>query len=373
MLDKARKFIGNLINDEFLLGEGKKQRRTNLTLTAGFMILVSLVLFAIFLIRNDFIDVAGAGGTILVNLLVLFFLHRVKAQELALYIFAMGMLATAWFLLLFGSSQLYSALWVLAYPMVFCLFFGNAFARPYLTLMLASMLLFFSPLFDSWRLNTYSADFKMQLPFMFVTFSFLCMFAEYIRSRTSQRLLFMYKHYYESANRDQLTGLLNRRAFYDMIGREQARARRHHIGLQLVMSDIDHFKRINDRYGHQYGDRYLLHIARILVGQLRGEDYCFRWGGEEFLLVLPNTSPPQAKRAAGRLLETVRATPLYDEQVGEIATTMSFGVHAFALGMSADENIARCDKCLYTAKRNGRDRVEQGSVLSGCENELISP
>ena len=357
-----RVMLNNMVGDEYLLDNGKKRIKTNLTLTVASVILLSLVLFIIYLIRGNIYDASGVGVLAALNLLTLFFLYVVKRQEWALYIFSVGMLLFAFYLLLYGSSQVYSTLWILAYPMLFCLFFGNDFARPYLTLLLASMLLIFSPLFDGWRLNDYSADFQTQLPIMFVAFSLLAMFTEYIRERTSQRLLLMFKHYYESASRDQLTGLLNRRAFYDMIPRELARVRRHQIGLQLVMCDIDHFKVVNDHSGHQGGDLFLQHIARLLITQLRAEDYCFRWGGEEFLLLLPSTSPPQALMVARRLRETIQHTPMYDDRVGEIKATASFGVHAFDVALSVDENVARTDERLYEAKEKGRNRVEQTST-----------
>ncbi|MCL2748151.1 MAG: GGDEF domain-containing protein [Oscillospiraceae bacterium] len=359
MMARILGLLNNLVNDDYLLGDGEKRRRANLTFSAVFMIFVSFLLLLIGLLRKEYLDAAVAGATICFNLFTLFLLYRVRNYEWAQYIFAMGMLAVAWVRLLFGASQLYSALWVLAYPMLFCLFFGNAFARPYLTLLLASMIVILSPLFASWRTSEYPADLQMQLPLMFVAFSLLGMFAEYIRSRTSQRLLHMFKHYFETANRDQLTGLLNRRAFHDVIHRELARVRRHHIGLQLVMCDVDFFKSINDRFGHHGGDQYLRHIASLLLQQLRAEDYCFRWGGEEFLLLLPNTTPPQALLVARRLLEAIRDAPLADSEMGEIATTMSFGVHAFVTSLTIEENIALADERLYEAKESGRDRVVQ--------------
>ncbi|MDR3207289.1 MAG: GGDEF domain-containing protein, partial [Oscillospiraceae bacterium] len=316
LLGRFRRWLERLFNDDYLLGDQDKQWRTNLTVLAMFMFAFSLLMTGVYLLRGTLqdtaMDVAGSLGLALVNLLSFILLHTLRRHRLALYLFSIGMLMYAYYLLLFGSAELYSALWILIYPLVFCLFFGNAFARPYLTWLLAAMLLIFSPLFDPWRFNEYSASFRTQLPIMFTVSSLLTMFAEYIRHRTRQRLLSMFQHYYESANQDQLTGLFNRRAFYDVIARECSRAKRHQADLQLIMCDIDRFKVINDRLGHQGGDSYLIHIAGLLKNQLRGEDYCFRWGGEEFLLLLCSTAPLGALGVAQRLRESVARTPLRD-------------------------------------------------------------
>jgi len=358
--ERTRKLLNHLVDDEYLLGDGKKHVKTNLTFSTVFVILLSIMNLILRLIWDNIQGAIVNGALIAVCLLSLLLLYRLKRHEWALYLFAVGMMLYAYYILLFSTSNHFAPLLILIYPLLFCLFFGNAFARPYLTLLLISMLLFFSPLFDTWRVHDYTSGFYAQLPAIFVAFSLLSMFAEYIRKRTSQRLLAMFRSSYESANRDQLTGLFNRRAFYDVIAREQASARRHHTGLQLVMCDIDHFKVINDQKGHLGGDLCLNHLARLLLAQLREEDYCFRWGGEEFLMLLPNTSPAQALAVAQRLRDTIWRTPLEDGRVGEIRATMSFGVYAFDLELSADDNIARCDACLYRAKENGRNRVEQG-------------
>jgi len=357
--EKVRKLLNQLVDDEYLL-DGKKHLKTNMTFSIAFVLLLSWVNLFVHGIEGDIKGAAGSFAAAILCLLSLFLLYHLHHHTWAMYLFSAGMMIYAYYILLFCPPQSYTALLILLYPLLFCLFFGNSFAKPYLTILLLSMLIIFSPLLETWRGYGYSQDFISQFPLMFTAVFALAVFAENIRRRTSQRLLTMFRDSYESANRDQLTGLLNRRAFDDTIAREQARVRRYHTGLQLILCDIDHFKLINDQYGHLGGDLYLKFIAQLLQSQLRGEDYCFRWGGEEFLLLLPNTLPPQALLVAQRLRDVIRCTPMADEQLGEILATASFGVHAFDADLSVDENIARADKCLYLAKKNGRNRVEQG-------------
>ncbi len=354
-----RQTLDNLVNDDYLLDDQAKRWKTNLTFLNGFVFLMSLVVLPVYLARGFTLTIIGDLCVMGVCVLSVALLYGMRRHEWALYVLALGMMLYAFFLLLFGASEVYVSMWVLMYPLCVCFFLGNTFARPYLTLLLAAILFMLSPVFDGVRTAWYSAEFCTQFPIIFVVFSLLAMAAEYIRRRTGQKLMLMARHFYESANQDQLTGLYNRRAFYDIITREQARDRRHQGGLQLILCDIDHFKVINDRFGHQAGDRYLKHIAHLFKTQLRGEDYCFRWGGEEFLLVLPNTSPEGGLLVAQRLRDAVENAPLYDGLSGEIATTMSFGVQAVDNALSVDDNIALTDACLYAAKKNGRNRVEQ--------------
>jgi diguanylate cyclase (GGDEF)-like protein/PAS domain S-box-containing protein len=148
------------------------------------------------------------------------------------------------------------------------------------------------------------------------------------------------------ARSDALTGLPNRRALDDQLPREMARALRAGTGLCLAIVDIDHFKAYNDTHGHLAGDAVLRNCAAAWDGALRGEDTILRFGGEEFLVVLPDCGPDDAVEIVERLRA---ATP--DEQ------TCSAGLAAWRPGESVDELVARADEALYEAKESGRDRL----------------
>lgn len=148
------------------------------------------------------------------------------------------------------------------------------------------------------------------------------------------------------ARSDALTGLPNRRALDDQLPREMARALRMETPLCLAIIDIDHFKSYNDTHGHLAGDAVLRDCARAWDGELRGEDTIVRFGGEEFLVILPNCDQGDATEIVERLRG---ATP--DGQ------TCSAGLARWVAGESVDDLVARADKALYEAKESGRDRL----------------
>ena len=164
---------------------------------------------------------------------------------------------------------------------------------------------------------------------------------------------------HQLATTDTLTGLQNRRSFYERANAELARTRRHPtLGGALVMVDLDHFKRINDTFGHAVGDRVLQHVAQVIQDALRAEDFAGRLGGEEFAVFLAHASESDALQFAERLRGRIAATPVI-LPTGPITLTASFGCSALENGDPAiDTVLARADHALYRAKSGGRNRVE---------------
>lgn len=161
----------------------------------------------------------------------------------------------------------------------------------------------------------------------------------------------------EQANRDSLTGLFNRRYLEGTLEREQARCRREGAPLTMLMIDVDRFKRVNDDYGHQAGDEVLRVFGKLLLENARAEDVVCRYGGEEFLLVLPKMPLDSALERAGQLLRLFQETVV---QYGEmrIRTTVSIGVASTSEHAdSAEALLKRADRALYRAKAAGRNRV----------------
>jgi diguanylate cyclase (GGDEF)-like protein len=161
----------------------------------------------------------------------------------------------------------------------------------------------------------------------------------------------------DQANRDSLTGLFNRRYLEGTLEREMARCKREGTPMTMLLLDIDHFKLINDTYGHQAGDEVLRVFSRMLQDSARTEDIVCRYGGEEFLLVLPKM-PLDIARARGEyLLRLFESTPI---SFGDhrIRITTSIGIAGTPLHSSSAEGLIRCsDEALYLAKHNGRNRV----------------
>jgi diguanylate cyclase (GGDEF)-like protein len=152
---------------------------------------------------------------------------------------------------------------------------------------------------------------------------------------------------------DPLTELPNRRACEATLKREIVRAEREQQVLSVIMVDVDHFKQINDRFGHHVGDRTLIEIAQLLRRSVRGSDEPARWAGDEFVVVLPGTSLDGAQAVATRIRTAVAAA-----NIGATSATVTLGVAQFVLGEDDREALlSRADRNLYQAKRNGRDCV----------------
>ena len=156
------------------------------------------------------------------------------------------------------------------------------------------------------------------------------------------------------ATTDMLTGLLNRRAMTDQLESELARVSRSGNPVCVALIDIDHFKKVNDHYGHRMGDEVLRSFASLAQGDLRQVDQLGRWGGEEFLLMMPHVDASQAWVAVERLRNRIAAHPMGDS--GNLTVTISAGLAQFSHGESLDRWIERADQALYQAKQSGRNR-----------------
>ena len=157
--------------------------------------------------------------------------------------------------------------------------------------------------------------------------------------------------YERMAQTDRLTGIANRRGIEREIKQEMSRLRRYETPLSFAMFDIDHFKHVNDTHGHSVGDDVLREVARIIAKALRDTDLVARWGGEEFLVVLPETNGEGARLCADRIRLAVEKSAL------PVPLTISAGVHQASPGESLTEILDQTDKQLYLAKNSGRNRV----------------
>ncbi len=156
-----------------------------------------------------------------------------------------------------------------------------------------------------------------------------------------------------AANHDGLTGLYNRSRFDRILRDELTRQQRYGPSPSLVMFDVDHFKAVNDTHGHDVGDRVLVELTRRVDDCVRASDTLGRWGGEEFLILLPETAGDAAAAMAERIRARVESEPF--PEVGTV--TVSLGVATAGLRPTADELVKRADDALYQAKREGRNRV----------------
>ncbi len=167
-----------------------------------------------------------------------------------------------------------------------------------------------------------------------------------------------------AAYTDPLTRVANRRAVEEQLERAVSRARRHGTGLGVALVDIDHFKRVNDTFGHQEGDAILHAVARRLEQHVRREDVVGRWGGEEFVVLAPDTSPDGMPMLAERLRAAIAAAPV-ETGHGSVPLTVSVGWAEWA-GHSPEALLAAADGALYAAKAAGRDAVRGADGTSAA-------
>jgi diguanylate cyclase (GGDEF)-like protein len=186
------------------------------------------------------------------------------------------------------------------------------------------------------------------------------------RLRVGERILHLEDRLVEAreqmrfkATHDHLTSLWNRGVIVDLLGRELTRSQRENVCTALILGDLDHFKNINDRYGHLVGDQVLREVARRLLHSVRSYDFVGRYGGEEFLIVLNNCRPDSARARAEEIRKSICTRPVQTD-VGPLEVTMSSGLlRSTDWGhRPAEDLIHEADSALYAAKTAGRNRVQ---------------
>ena len=177
---------------------------------------------------------------------------------------------------------------------------------------------------------------------------------EITREQSESRLLKM-------AQTDALTGLANRARLSDVFEQERKRSLRNGTPLSMLVLDLDHFKQVNDQYGHDMGDRVLQAVSDLLKQSMREQDFIGRWGGEEFLAILPDTNFNHAGESAERIRKSVEELELYSDGI-RVCVTLSIGITQYRADELLSDAIARADVALYESKSAGRNRVEVAEV-----------
>ncbi|MFT6980329.1 MAG: two-component system cell cycle response regulator [Marinobacter psychrophilus] len=233
------------------------------------------------------------------------------------------------------------------------------------TLFIIPLMLFFA------ALVIVDLEFKQLLPFLFDPL--VMIFVGMVVSRSLSQLRrseFLTRQQLKSlALTDQLTGLLNRHAIHTSLEQLVARYARHGHPFSLILGDLDKFKRVNDSYGHNVGDDVLIETANRLQDHVRAGDIVCRWGGEELLVVLPDTELDSALAVAEKLRCAVGETPMAAGGQS-IKQTISFGVTGYHNGEHIDTTIMRADSALYLAKEGGRNRAASVEPGAGAPDSI---
>jgi len=209
---------------------------------------------------------------------------------------------------------------------------------------------------ESLLIAKYSVEFKLRILYSYLTVTFLSAFYEHSRNSSYQYTLELSKKYQQLAIIDPLTKLSNRREGLQILEREQTKLKRTPEKLSIMLCDVDNFKAINDSYGHNIGDRVLVELASLFKSQVRAQDNVTRWGGEEFLFILPQTPMGNAIELANKLHSSIREISI-KHQNHTIILSVSMGVSELGAEQSITDAIDRADKCLYQAKTSGKDQT----------------
>ncbi len=253
-----------------------------------------------------------------------------------------------------------SLLWISLYPPVVILGSGLRYGTiAFSTFYIFLLLLFLTPLEVFLSLPVGEGIRIRLLLTLLGSYGFVACI-EYVRHRTNIALQCAVLRLEQTSLTDSLTGLGNRRDFDKFLAWSMAKTRRKDETFALALMDIDHFKKVNDTYGHEIGDQVLQHISTQILTQIRTADRLFRWGGEEFSLIMPNTCLNEALAGAERIRNHIERTPFILGQE-KVYITISIGVYAGTEHVDSKKPLSVADQCLYRAKSTGRNRVYGGS------------
>lgn len=293
------------------------------------------------------------GGALLLLLNAFWFRHH---QQLSRACWLESVLISLFVLVLVwhGGAQNTALYWAFPFPLVvFGLLGGRAGIVVNLLLLACLLLLLFGP---DLQQSQYEPNQVSRFLASFCTVVAVGWINEHFRERSHHSMSQLQHQKEQQANTDALTGLANRR-FLDAVLPEHARMQPDlFFPMAVVMTDIDHFKHINDSFGHDQGDLVLQKAAELFKQKLRTQDICCRYGGEEFLLLLPKTSLADAKRVADKIRASIAQQRLLTQHP-DLVITGSFGVAEADSVPDIQAAIKRADQQLYVSKGNGRNQV----------------
>lgn len=316
-----------------------------------------LLIFGISALLNDRILIAAvlltASTVTLVNFILLIAGSDIEKSS---YGVSLIIICVSLFLIMNGGVENTGLLWT--YSAIPLILFLHGHLRGLIImiffLIIASLIMYWPS--DIYAHTSYPASLKIRYLASYIALLLMSWVYEYTAHQTYVRWRNLSDLFAEQARTDVLTGISNRRDIMEKINYENLRAKRRQEQYTLLLIDIDHFKQINDRYGHDAGDQTLILVANTIKNTAFQRDLVGRWGGEEFMVILPDTNTENAMQAAEKIRISVNETLI--EYAGEIIpVTISIGLASSDETYTPDTYIKVADNCLYNAKARGRNCV----------------
>lgn len=354
VLDRTQ---GNLILRWNAWKGSDQLRRIGLPTLYSYIALFLLIAFAV----ESFVQHRDKYGIVLLVFAVLTLLTNVylrisdnKHTANTIIVILFGLLCL--FLLYTGGNGGTGPIWFSVFP-ILALFVQKLWAGTVsvLTLFIITVLLLWHPIAD-FDPSIYSHEFKERILVVYVTISIMTFLYAFLRTSTEMLMDNLNKDLKNLADTDELTRLANRHRMKEVLYQEVSRARRVRGIFSLIILDLDHFKTLNDEYGHDCGDAVLRSAPKIIHSVLRTQDICARWGGEEFLILLPTTELKGATQVAERLRRAFENT-IVKYGGFELTVTASLGISEFNVDSELKKCLQTADRNLYIAKASGRNRV----------------
>jgi diguanylate cyclase (GGDEF)-like protein len=353
--------LGTSVLEEHAPVDFDLQRRMRIVGTVMVFFTALTFLFSIdSVFQNDFFSAVFLAVLTAINVIGLRWHFNKVSQTISQWLAALTMFSLFFHSLLSGGSHSLSTFWGLA--IIASCFYILGYRRG---LICTAIILGFTAVLMYGMANdrvqtTFLTDNMSTFSFRFISAMVLiatfALLQEYDRSRVVKNLLLSREQMRRLASTDELTGLANRRTMAEQLRQQERRCNEQHEQYSVILCDIDRFKRINDIYGHEVGDKVITAVAQVLKDNLREFDTVARWGGEEFLVMLPRTSIDGATQVADKLQEAFNNYHISHENA-EIKPTMSFGVASADADIHVDECVRQADRRLYKAKHLGRNCV----------------
>ncbi len=215
--------------------------------------------------------------------------------------------------------------------------------------------------------TTYTLDYKISLVFSFLSVTILFSYYEHSRQRSFDFMNKISRKFEQMAKYDLLTQLPNRKEALDKLEYEYRRIERNLSPVSIILCDVDHFRKVNDKYGHEQGDKVIISLGTLFKNAIRKQDTIARWGGEEFMLILPQTNSTQALIVAQKIKDRL-ALKQSELGVKKTVITVSMGVSEININTPIDVAIKRADEHLRKAKENGRNQFQPQPVVFRTES-----